>query len=174
MVFTTTSLRRPARRRKRRNSSPHASCLERGSTFDAGNPRNFFLYRHPYIEDIGILRLQGWSSDFPPLQNAFSSKQTMASWFWSPNGVHSCGTVEDFHFDSQLIAAKRTFTGNIFHITGAKIKKFDDSHHFLGIFLLMSINLALFYWKKRAKSANAGCQSKAIRLMHVFNLSCGR
>ena len=79
---------------------------------------------------------KGWSSDFPPLPSAFSPKWAMA-WFSenkaeciqalssvnaikrslmafmlrSHNGVHCCGTVGDSHSSSQLIAAKRTFTG---------------------------------------------------------------
>ena len=54
---------------------------------------------------------KGWSSDFPPLPSAFSSKWAMAFMLRSHNGVHCCGTVGDSHSSSQLIAAKRTFTG---------------------------------------------------------------
>jgi len=54
---------------------------------------------------------KGWSSDFPPLPSAFSGKYPMAFMLRSHNGVHCCGTVGDSHSSSQLIAAKRTFTG---------------------------------------------------------------
>ena len=54
---------------------------------------------------------KGWSSDFPPLPSAFSPKRAMALLSGSHNGVHCCGTVGDSHSSSQLIAAKRTFTG---------------------------------------------------------------
>ena len=55
---------------------------------------------------------KGWSSDFPPLPSAFSPKWAMALVLRSHNGVHCCGTVGDSHSHSQLIAAKRTFTGD--------------------------------------------------------------
>ena len=81
---------------------------------------------------------KGWSSDFPPLPDAFSPKRTMALLSGSHNGVHCCGTVGDSHpvhyvdlFSpqqsasklafafglrkrSQLSTAKCTFTGDSF------------------------------------------------------------
>ena len=65
------------------------------------------LHRGPF----GIFTEKGWSSDFPPLPSAFSPKRVMAFMLRSHNGVHCCGTVGDSHPSSQLIAAKRTFTG---------------------------------------------------------------
>ena len=40
-----------------------------------------------------------------------SQEFSMAFMLRSHNGVHCCGTVGDSHSSSQLIAAKRTFTG---------------------------------------------------------------
>ena len=57
---------------------------------------------------------KGWSSDFPPLPDAFSPKRTMALLSGSHNGVHCCGTVGDSHSHSQLSTAKCTFTGDSF------------------------------------------------------------
>ena len=89
---------------------------------------------------------KGWSSDFPPLPSAFSPKRAMAFMLRSHNGVHCCGTVGDSHpvhyvdlFSpqqsasklafafglrkrSQLIAAKRTFTGDSFQNHDAKVR----------------------------------------------------
>jgi len=93
---------------------------------------------------------KGWSSDFPPLPSAFSPKRTMAFMLKSHNGVHCCGTVGDSHpvhyvdlFSpqqnankfafafglrkrSQLIAAKRTFTGDSFQNHDAKVQSFFE------------------------------------------------
>ena len=69
-------------------------------------------YRHHTSWCSGFLTEKGWSSDFPPLPSAFSSKRTMASMLRSHNGVHCCGTVGDSHPSSQLIAAKRTLSGD--------------------------------------------------------------
>ena len=78
------------------------------------------------------------------------------------NGVHCCGTVGDSHSSSQLIAAKRTFTGEsrgsastftltLFRITLQNYKKKHNSsciiHIFFmckSIFLLFAIHYSLF------------------------------
>ena len=98
---------------------------------------------------------KGWSSDFPPLLSAFSGKYPMA-WFSenkaeciralssanaierssmafmlrSHNGVHCCGTVGDSHSSSQLIAAKRTFTGDSFQNHDAKVRISEQNTKF--------------------------------------------
>ena len=50
-----------------------------------------------------------------------SREYSMAFMLRSHNGVHCCGTVGDSHSSSQLIAAKRTFTGDSFLNHGAKL-----------------------------------------------------
>jgi len=69
---------------------------------------------------------KGWSSDFPPLPSAFSPKRAMAFMLRSHNGVHCCGTVGDSHSSSQLIAAKRTFTGDSFQNHATKVVIFYE------------------------------------------------
>ena len=64
---------------------------------------------------------KGWSSDFPPLPDAFSPKRTMALLSGSHNGVHCCGTVGDSHSHSQLSTAKCTFVGHTSLYCGAKV-----------------------------------------------------
>ena len=93
---------------------------------------------------------KGWSSDFPPLPSAFSSKYSMACFsegkaeyiralqsvnviernsmafmLRSHNGVHCCGTVGDSHPSSQLSTAKCTFTGDSFQNHDAKIVQIE-------------------------------------------------
>ena len=76
--------------------------------------------RHHTSWCSGILTEKGWSSDFPPLPSAFSDNSSMAFMLRSHNGVHCCGTVGDSHPSSQLIAAKRTFTGDSFQNHSAR------------------------------------------------------
>ena len=73
---------------------------------------------------------KGWSSDFPPLLSAFSGKYPMAFMLRSHNGVHCCGTVGDSHSSSQLIAAKRTFTGDSFQNHDAKVRISEQNTKF--------------------------------------------
>ena len=73
-------------------------------------------YRHHTSWCSGFLTEKGWSSDFPPLPDAFSPKRAMALLSKSHNGVHCCGTVGDSHSHSQLSAVKHTFTGTLFRI----------------------------------------------------------
>ena len=87
-------------------------------------------YRHHTSWCSGILTEKGWSSDFPPLLSAFSPKRAMAFMLRSHNGVHCCGTVEDSHPSSQLIAAKRTFTGDSFQNHDAKIVQIEQKTKF--------------------------------------------
>ena len=75
----------------------------------------------PYIVVQWHFTDEGWSSDFPPLPSAFSSKWTMAFMLRSHNGVHCCGTVGDSHPSSQLSTAKCTFTGDSFQNHSAKL-----------------------------------------------------
>ena len=77
--------------------------------------------RHHTSWCCGFFTDEGWSSDFPPLPSAFSGKYPMAFMLRSHNGVHCCGTVGDSHPSSQLIAAKRTFTGDSFQNHSAKL-----------------------------------------------------
>ena len=94
------------------------------------------------------LPIEGWSSDFPPLPDAFSSNWTMALLSGSHNGVHCCGTVGDSHSHSQLIAAKRTFLGEgrgeasiftwILQNHGAKIQLFFKTNRILAFFFIFS------------------------------------
>ena len=51
-----------------------------------------------------------------------SQEFSMAFMLRSHNGVHCCGTVGDSHPSSQLIAAKRTFTGDSFQNHDAKVR----------------------------------------------------
>ena len=74
-------------------------------------PTKFKLRLTPLHREHLANTEKGWSSDFPPLPSAFSGKYPMAFVLRSHNGVHCCGTVGDSHSHSQLIAAKRTFTG---------------------------------------------------------------
>jgi hypothetical protein len=63
----------------------------------------------------------------------------------SHNGVHCCGTVGDSHPSSQLIAAKRTFTGDSFQNHDAKLLLFHESSHvFLIFFSEYAANLINF------------------------------
>ena len=48
----------------------------------------------------------------------------------SHNGVHCCGTVGDSHSSSQLIAAKRTFTGDSLQNHDAKVLLFHETTYF--------------------------------------------
>ena len=77
-------------------------------------------YRHHTSWCSGFLTEKGWSSDFPPLPSAFSSKWAMAFMLRSHNGVHCCGTVGDSHPSSQLSTAKCTFTGDSFQNHNAR------------------------------------------------------
>ena len=110
--------------------------------------------RHHTSWCSGILTEKGWSSDFPPLPSAFSNNSSMAFMLRSHNGVHCCGTVGDSHpvhyvhlfwpqhssskLDSafglrkrsQLIAAKRTFTGDSFQNHDAKIVQIERKTKF--------------------------------------------
>ena len=79
--------------------------------YEKFSPQKYLLRLAPlHRGSFGIANEKGWSSDFPPLPSAFSSKWTMASLLRSHNGVYCCGTVGDSHSRSQLIAAKRTFS----------------------------------------------------------------
>ena len=71
------------------------------------------------------------------------------------NGVHCCGTVGDSHSSSQLIAAKRTFTGEsrgsastftltLFRITLQNYKKKHNSSCIIHIFFLCKSIFSLF------------------------------
>ena len=93
-----------------------------------------------------------------------SREYSMAFMLRSHNGVHCCGTVGDSHSSSQLIAAKRTFTGEsrgsastftltLFRITLQNYKKKHNSsciiHIFFmckSIFLLFAIHYSLFLY----------------------------
>ena len=110
--------------------------------------------RHHTSWCCGFFTDEGWSSDFPPLPSAFSGKYPMAFMLRSHNGVHCCGTVGDSHpvhyvhlfgpqhssskLDSafglrkrsQLIAAKRTFTGDSFQNHDAKIVQIERKTKF--------------------------------------------
>ena len=77
----------------------------------------------PYIVVQWHFTDEGWSSDFPPLPSAFSSKYSMAFMLRNHNGVHCCGTVGDSHPSSQLSTAKCTFKGDSFQNHGAKVRK---------------------------------------------------
>jgi hypothetical protein len=62
----------------------------------------------------------------------------MAFMLRSHNGVHCCGTVGDSHPSSQLIAAKRTFTGDSFQNHDAKVRISEQNTKFyLRIFVEM-------------------------------------
>ena len=76
----------------------------------------------PYIEGRSAFSDKGWSSDFPPLPDAFSGKYPMALLSGSHNGVHCCGTVGDSHSHSQLSTAKCTFAGDSFQNRAAKVR----------------------------------------------------
>ena len=84
---------------------------------------------------------KGWSSDFPPLPSAFSPKRAMAFMLRSHNGVHCCGTVGDSHPSSQLIAAKRTFTGDSLQNHDAKVQLFLKSQCVFPVFFTKSLEI---------------------------------
>ena len=91
--------------------------------FDSFIPQKTFVSPHTLTSrNVWHITEKGWSSDFPPLLSAFSGKYPMAFMLKSHNGVHCCGTVGDSHPSSQLIAAKRTFTGDSFQNHNAKIQ----------------------------------------------------
>ena len=97
--------------------------------------------RHHTSWCSGILTEKGWSSDFPPLPSAFSPKRAMAFMLRSHNGVHCCGTVGDSHPSSQLIAAKRTFTGDSLQNHDAKVQLFLKSQCVFPVFFTKSLEI---------------------------------
>ena len=85
---------------------------------------------------IDVSSCKGWSSDFPPLPSAFSSKRAMALMLRSHNGVHCCETVGDSHSRSQLSTVKCTFMGITLLLCAAKIQLKKKSPRKLGRFAL--------------------------------------
>ena len=112
---------------------------------------------------------KGWSSDFPPLPSAFSSKYSMAFMLRSHNGVHCCGTVGDSHSSSQLSTAKCTFTGDSFQNHGTKIVIFFESMYVFSKKTKRNIELLSFPYLQHRLDGGNQAESNSIGRESISN-----